>query len=182
MRKEQLQGLSVCSYNKTNYWELHKFACRYPVSWYCKFIFSVHNKTTIIYHCLLSASKVKLTWHYEKLLEVLLFSSKVISDFIVIPQTVVSQSLLPMGFSRQKYWSALPFSFSRGYFQSRDWTQVSCIGWWILYFWATGIQFSSVQFSHSVLSNSLWPHGLQHSRPPCPSPTLRVYLYQGYRC
>ena len=30
---------------------------------------------------------------------------------------------------------------------------------------------SSVQFSHSVVSNSLWPHGLQHARPPCPSPT-----------
>ena len=36
-------------------------------------------------------------------------------------------------------------------------------------------QFSSVQFSHSVLSNSLQPHGLQHARPPCPSPTPRVY-------
>ena len=30
----------------------------------------------------------------------------------------------------------------------------------------------SVQFSCSVLSNSLWPHGLQHARFPCPSPTL----------
>ena len=29
---------------------------------------------------------------------------------------------------------------------------------------------SSVQFSHSVVSNSLWPHGLQHVRLPCPSP------------
>ena len=33
----------------------------------------------------------------------------------------------------------------------------------------------SVQFSHSVVSNSLWPHGLQHVRPLCPSPTPRVY-------
>jgi len=33
----------------------------------------------------------------------------------------------------------------------------------------------SVQFSHSVMSNSLWPHGLQHATPPCPSPTPRVY-------
>ena len=31
----------------------------------------------------------------------------------------------------------------------------------------------SVQFSHSVVSNSLWPHGLQHARLPCPSPTPR---------
>ena len=30
---------------------------------------------------------------------------------------------------------------------------------------------TSVQFSHSVTSNSLWPHGLQRARPHCPSPT-----------
>ena len=34
----------------------------------------------------------------------------------------------------------------------------------------------SVQFSHSVVSNSLRPHGLQHARLPCPSPTPGVYL------
>ena len=32
-----------------------------------------------------------------------------------------------------------------------------------------------VQFSRSVMSNSLWPHGLQHARPPCPSPNPGVY-------
>ena len=35
--------------------------------------------------------------------------------------------------------------------------------------------FSSVQFSRSVVSDSLWPHGLQQSRPPCPSPTPGAY-------
>ena len=35
--------------------------------------------------------------------------------------------------------------------------------------------FSSVQFSHSVMSDSLRPHGLQHARPPCPSSTPGVY-------
>ena len=34
---------------------------------------------------------------------------------------------------------------------------------------------SSVQFSPSVMSNSLWPHESQHARPPCPSPTPRVH-------
>ena len=34
---------------------------------------------------------------------------------------------------------------------------------------------SSVQFSHSVVSDSLQPHGQQHARPPCPSPTPRAY-------
>ena len=33
----------------------------------------------------------------------------------------------------------------------------------------------SVQFSRSVMSNSLLPHELQHARPPCPSPTPGVY-------
>ena len=41
--------------------------------------------------------------------------------------------------------------------------------------WLDGIidsmDISLVQFSRSVVSNSLQPHGLQHSRPPCPSPT-----------
>ena len=33
----------------------------------------------------------------------------------------------------------------------------------------------SVQFSCSVMSDSLWPHELQHARPPCPSQTPGVY-------
>ena len=36
-------------------------------------------------------------------------------------------------------------------------------------------QFSSVQFNHSVVSNSLQPHEPQHARPPCPSPTPGVH-------
>ena len=37
------------------------------------------------------------------------------------------------------------------------------------------LQFSSVQFSRSVVSDSLWPHESQHARPPCPSPSPRVH-------
>ena len=40
---------------------------------------------------------------------------------------------------------------------------------------ASTLSFSSVQFSRSVLSNSLRPHGLQHARPPSPSWTPGVY-------
>ena len=36
-------------------------------------------------------------------------------------------------------------------------------------------EFSSVQFGRSVVSDSLWPHGLQRTRPPCLSPTPGVY-------
>ena len=35
--------------------------------------------------------------------------------------------------------------------------------------------FNSVQCSHSVVSDSLWPHESQYTRPPCSSPTSRVY-------
>ena len=46
---------------------------------------------------------------------------------------------------------------------------IHCSTTWI------SIRLSSVQFSHSVMSDSLWPHELQHTRPPCPSPTPGVY-------
>ena len=43
---------------------------------------------------------------------------------------------------------------------------------WYIY---TMEYFSSVQFSRSVVSDSLRPHELQHARPPCPSPTPGVH-------
>ena len=58
---------------------------------------------------------------------------------------------------------------------------IFCI-WWHLgscWFWKDCPplpEFSSVQFSHSVVSNSLPPHELQHPGLPCPSPTPRAYL------
>ena len=43
-------------------------------------------------------------------------------------------------------------------------------------FWSESMKKTeSVQFSHSLMSDSLQPHGLQHTRPPCPSPPPRVY-------
>ena len=46
----------------------------------------------------------------------------------------------------------------------------------VLFHLAQCILWHSVsQFSCSVMSDSLQPHGLQHGRPPCPSPTARVY-------
>ena len=48
---------------------------------------------------------------------------------------------------------------------------------WFLY-WLYSVSSSfqvSVQFSCSVVSDSLWPHEPQHARPPCPSPTPRVH-------
>ena len=66
-------------------------------------------------------------------------------------------------------WVAI--SFSRGSSQPRDRTQVSRIGGRRFNLWAT----REAQFSHSVVSDSLWPHESQHARPPCPSPTPGVH-------
>ena len=41
--------------------------------------------------------------------------------------------------------------------------------------------FSSVQFSHSVVSDSLWPHESDHPRPHCPSPALEFTQTQVHR-
>ena len=65
-------------------------------------------------------------------------------------------------------WVAFPFSI--GSSQPRDWTQVSCTVGGFFTSWATRAQL----FSHSVMSNSLPPHGLQHARLPCPSLSPRV--------
>ena len=50
----------------------------------------------------------------------------------------------------------------------------SLLYWSISLTWAN-MTFSSVQFSCSVVSNSLRPHESQHTRPPCPSPTPGVH-------
>ena len=49
-----------------------------------------------------------------------------------------------------------------------------CIGTWNIRSMNQG-KFSSVQFSRSVMSDSLRPHDSQHTRPPCPSPTPGVH-------
>ena len=45
----------------------------------------------------------------------------------------------------------------------------------LLYWLHQSLWLCSVQFSRSFLSDSLRPHGVQHARPHCPSPTPRVY-------
>ena len=52
----------------------------------------------------------------------------------------------------------------------------SWVVWILCIFWILTPQFSPVQFSRSVVSNSLRPHGLQPARLPCPPPTPRAYL------
>ena len=77
-------------------------------------------------------------------------------------------------------WVAI--SSSRGSSWPRDWNCISYSSCFAgLFFTAepagkpTWFVFSSVQFSRSVVSDSLRPHEVQHARPPCPSPTPRVH-------
>ena len=65
-------------------------------------------------------------------------------------------------------WVAYPFSSRSSW--PRNQTGVSCIAGGFFTNWAI----SSVQFSGSVMSDSLWPHGLQHARLPCSSPTPKA--------
>ena len=70
-------------------------------------------------------------------------------------------------------WVAVPFS--KGSSQPRDGTQVFILQADSLPAEPPFKGFSSVQFSRSVVSDSLRPHESQHTRPPCPSPTPRVH-------
>ena len=62
----------------------------------------------------------------------------------------------------------LLYGYTTVYLFTYQWTSwlLPCFG---------NYQFSSVQFSCSVMSNSLRPHESQHARPPCPSPTPGVH-------
>ena len=62
------------------------------------------------------------------------------------------------------------FPFSRGSSQPWDWTQVSCIAGGFFTSWGTReASIGMLLFSHYVVSDSLWPYGLQHTMLPCPS-------------
>ena len=102
-------------------------------------------------HFLLQCMKVKV----KSLSRVRLFAT---------PWTAAYQAPPSMGFSRQEYWSGLPLP-------SLD--DLICLS--NFYPLEIFLLYTSVQFSHSVVSNSLRPHALQHARPPCPSPTPGVH-------
>ena len=117
------------------------------------------------------------------------------------PWAVAHQASLSMGFSRQEYWSGLPFSSAQDLPDpGTEPTSLMCPalagGFCTTSATSQGnikninneldfginiqcenqcIHFSSVQFSRSVVSDSLWPRELQHARPPCPSPTPGVH-------
>ena len=62
-------------------------------------------------------------------------------------------------------------SFSVGPFSSCPQSFLASGSFQMSQLFTSGYSLSLVHFSHSVVSDSLWPHESQHTRPPCPSPT-----------
>ena len=60
---------------------------------------------------------------------------------------------------------------------AKTWKQPKCLSTeeWLKKMWYIYIMEYSVQFSRSIVFDSLRPHELQHTRPPCPTPTPGVY-------
>ena len=84
------------------------------------------------------------------------------------------------GFSRKEYWSGMscppPGDLPNPGIEPTSLMSPALAGG----FFTTSatwkaLEFVSVQFSHSVVSDSLRPHESQHARPPCPSPTPGVH-------
>ena len=107
---------------------------------------------------------------------VTVLSPSVLSDSLRPHGLQPARLLCPWGFSRQEYWSGLPcpppVDLSNPGIEPRSPTLQ-----------ADSLppeppgrpQGCSVQFSRSIVSNSLRPRESQHARPPCPSPTPRVH-------
>ena len=82
-----------------------------------------------------------------------------------------------------KIWSSLcalcvatPFPGARGHLGWCDRASHSASAGWVDSISEDALLLRySVQFSRSVVSDSLWPHESQHARPPCPSPTPGVH-------
>ena len=115
-----------------------------------------------------------------------------LSNVFVTLWIVACQAPLSMGFSRQEYWSRMPFP-SPGDLPNTGIKPVSLVSpalagrffttkplgkseliFVVDFFLAAYLETCSVQFSHSVMSDPLWLHRMQHTRFRCPSPTPRA--------
>ena len=92
------------------------------------------------------------------------------------PWTVAGQAPLSMGFSWQESRSRLPFpplgNLLDPGIEPRSLVSPALVG---RFFTTAPPGKLLIQYRHSVMSNSLRPHGLYHASPPCPSPTPGAY-------
>ena len=129
---------------------------------------SVHTYSLLwIYFSLKQSKKSDLTahaqayqWRFHMLQPIASLNVTKI-EFISPPPNTLSPSIAP---------SSSNNLFSSSFYPERKGVGKEELGNSLVVPW-----FSSVQFSRSVMSDSLRPHDSQHTRPPCPSPTPGVY-------
>ena len=109
---------------------------------------------------LLVPSSLWLSWAIDNLLQSLLLWSHGIFPMSVSLFHGLGPTLIQ--------YDLILIYLPRPYFQIRPCSQLMEVGVELQHIF-------SVQFSHSVMSDSLRPHESQHTRPLCPSPTPRVY-------
>ena len=82
---------------------------------------------------------------------------------------------LPLYHERLQHWLSFSQLISTSYVHNQSNILISKALNHIPYSHSHVLTVSSVQFSRSVVSDSLQPHELQHARPPCPSPAPGVH-------
>ena len=100
------------------------------------------------------------------------------SDSFVTSWTVTHQASPTLEFPRQEYWCEWPFPFPGDLPNPVVEPKSPALAGRFFTTEPPGkptLSFQSVQFSGSVVSDSLQPHELQHAGPPCPSPTPGVH-------
>ena len=132
----------------------------FNLQWFMDLTFQVAMKYCSLWHCTLLPSPVTSTTGH------CFFFGSISSSFLEVflhlsPVAYWTSTDLRADLSVSHFF--LPFHTDNGVLKAR------ILKWFALPF------FSSVQFSPSVVSDPLQPHELQHARPPCPSPTPKVY-------
>ena len=132
------------------------------------FLRSLSTKTCIhTYICILFLVHFFFQCHALQICEVKWSESRSVMSKSLQPRdcSLLGSSVHAILQARILEWVAVPFSGVSSEHRYR--TQVSSTASGFFTIWASSL----AQFSSSVMSDSLWPHGLQHARLPSPSPT-----------
>ena len=137
----------------------NSFNIRWEAMWHQKKLYLKHAIIVTYQKEVLSKKKIPLCRHY---LILSIFKPLVISSIIISynkyqkkPLCIIYYVVFGENTIQSEFTLKLPISVT-----------IIC---------HDNMYFSSVQFSHTVVSDYLQPHGLQHTKLPCPWPTPRAY-------
>ena len=115
-----------------------------------------------------SQSRLHLTWPSVStvcwVFLVCLLDDDLICHILEATHCILQHSIPELNLNRARFRMTNALNSAR-----HNLCRLPCVHFWM---WVGGWL---LLFSHSVMSNSLQPHGLQHARVPCPSPTLGAY-------